>query len=75
MRILFENAQITYDYTYRLCDFIMCSGNLVNVDTYKDIEELDSGLFIEGLDIEFCFNARKHSYIIINAYWRYQLAK
>ena len=44
---------------------VMTSGNLVNLNIYKKIGGFKDWLFIDGIDIEYCLNLRKHGYKIL----------
>lgn len=44
---------------------VMTSGNLVNIEAYKEVEGFKSWMFIDAVDFEFGLNLRKHGYNII----------
>ena len=44
---------------------VMTSGNLVNLDIYSKIGGFKDWLFIDAVDFEYCLNARKHGYEIV----------
>lgn len=44
---------------------VMTSGNLVNLDIHEKIGGFKNWLFIDGVDIEYCLNLRKHKYRVL----------
>ena len=50
-----------YDYPQT----IMTSGNIVNLDVWEEIGGYKDWLFIDGVDLEYSLNLRKHGYIIL----------
>jgi rhamnosyltransferase len=54
-------CQDRYDYPVG----VITSGNLVNLDIYQKIGGFKDWLFIDGVDIEYCLNARKSGYLIL----------
>jgi rhamnosyltransferase len=40
------------------CDFLISSGTLVALDTFKRVGPFDAGLFIDFVDLEWCCRAR-----------------
>ncbi len=44
---------------------VMTSGNFVNLDIHKKINGFKEFLFIDGVDIEYCLNLKKHGYDIL----------
>lgn len=44
---------------------VMTSGNLVNLNLYKEVGGFKDWLFIDGVDFEFCLNLRKNGYNIV----------
>ena len=44
---------------------VMTSGNLVNLAIHEKIGGFKEWLFIDGVDIEYCLNLRKHGYRIM----------
>lgn len=44
---------------------VMTSGNLVNLEILKELGGFKEWLFIDGVDIEYCLNLRKHDYKIL----------
>ena len=44
---------------------VMTSGNLINLEIHKKIGGFKEWLFIDGVDIEYCLNLRKHHYKVM----------
>ncbi len=44
---------------------VMTSGNILNLDIYQKIGGFKDWMFIDGIDIEYCLNLRKHGYKIV----------
>ncbi len=44
---------------------VMTSGNLVNLDAYKEIGGWDNNLFIDDVDIDYCLNLNRHGYKVV----------
>lgn len=44
---------------------VMTSGNLINMDIYQKIGGFKDWLFIDAVDFEYCLNAKKHRYKVI----------
>lgn len=44
---------------------VMTSGNLLNLDIYQKIGGFKDFLFIDGVDIEYCLNLKKHGYKVM----------
>lgn len=44
---------------------VMTSGNILNLDVYQEIGGFKDWMFIDGVDIEYCLNIRKHGYKIL----------
>jgi rhamnosyltransferase len=45
-------------------DFLISSGCLLNAKAVKIIGMMDSFLFIDNIDLEWCFRARRHGYLL-----------
>lgn len=43
---------------------VITSGSLLNLQCYEEIEGFEENLFIDMVDTEYCFRARKHGYTI-----------
>lgn len=50
-----------YDYPYD----VMTSGNLLNLTIYKELGGFLDWMFIDGVDIDYCFRVRKANYKIL----------
>ena len=50
-----------YDYPTE----IVTSGNILNLDIYQKLGGFKDWMFIDGVDIEYCLNLRKHGYKIL----------
>jgi rhamnosyltransferase len=46
------------------CDFIIGSGSLVPLAVLDDVGGMDEGLFIDNVDLDWCFRARAHGYAV-----------
>lgn len=44
---------------------VMTSGNLLNLEIHKKIGGFKEWLFIDGVDIEYCLNLKKHHYKVM----------
>lgn len=44
---------------------VMTSGNIINLDAYKDINGFKDWLFIDAVDFEYCMNLNIHNYKVI----------
>ncbi len=44
---------------------VMTSGNLINLKIHEKIGGFKDWMFIDGIDIEYCLNLRKHGYKIL----------
>lgn len=43
--------------------FIIASGSLIKISTFKEVGVMDAGLFIDCVDIEWCFRAASKGYM------------
>ncbi|SDV47830.1 glycosyltransferase family 2 protein [Chitinasiproducens palmae] len=50
-------------------DFLITSGSCVNLHAWTDIGEMDEGLFIDFVDVEWCVRARRAGYAVLGAPW------
>lgn len=46
------------------CDFAIASGTLIPVDTLEAVGTMETGLFIDLVDMEWCFRARQRGYSV-----------
>ena len=44
---------------------VMTSGNIINLDAYKDIDGFKDWLFIDCVDTDYCMNLHKHGYKVL----------
>ena len=49
------------------CDFLISSGCLVSLDAFEAVGEFDETLFIDSVDLEWCFRARSRGYALYGA--------
>ena len=49
------------------CDFLISSGCLVSNEAFEAIGEFDESLFIDSVDLEWCFRARSRGYSLYGA--------
>lgn len=47
-----------------ICSQIIASGKLIDASALKDIGLMEDSLFIDGVDHEWCWRARKHGYVV-----------
>ena len=46
------------------CDFLISSGSLVPMEAFAEVGEFDEGLFIDSVDLEWCFRARSRGLML-----------
>lgn len=46
------------------CDFLISSGMLIPMSVLDRVGSMDAGLFIDNVDLEWCFRARAHGYAL-----------
>jgi rhamnosyltransferase len=46
------------------CDFLISSGTLVPFDAYRELGPFDESLFVDNVDLEWCFRARSRGYAL-----------
>ena len=44
---------------------VMTSGNLINLNVYKEVGGFKDWLFIDAVDFDYCLNVKKHKYEIV----------
>ena len=44
---------------------VMTSGNILNLEIYKELNGFKEFLFIDGVDIEYCLNLKKNNYKVM----------
>lgn len=47
-----------------VCDFLITSGCLISLDALESIGGMDEALFIDNVDLEWCFRARRRGYAL-----------
>ena len=60
-KMLLKKVDDEYDYP----PTIMTSGNIINLEVWQEVGGFKDWLFIDGVDLEYCLNIRKHGYIIL----------
>ena len=50
---------------YSYCDKVICSGNIINLESWKTINGFEEKLFIDEVDFDFCFRLRENGYEIV----------
>lgn len=60
----FENEIVEVEAITNEVDTLITSGCLMNLSAYKKVGGFKESLFIDSVDIEFCFNLRKNGYKI-----------
>lgn len=50
------------------CDFLIASGSLIALDVLDDVGDMDAGLFIDNVDLEWCFRACARGYRLYGVY-------
>lgn len=46
------------------CDFLISAGSLLPVAVLDDVGAMDESLFIDNVDLDWCFRARRHGYLL-----------
>jgi rhamnosyltransferase len=46
-------------------DFLISSGSLIPISVFDDVGGMEEGLFIDNVDLEWCFRARHKGYALI----------
>jgi rhamnosyltransferase len=49
------------------CDFLISSGCLLSIEAFEAVGEFDETLFIDNVDLEWCFRARSRGYSLYGA--------
>ena len=60
-KLIDKKPETEYDYP----GDVMTSGNMVNLEIYQKIGGYKDDFFIDGIDIEYCLNLRKHGFKIL----------
>ena len=64
-----RNRHLHCDGTLRTiaCDFLISSGCLLSIEAFEAVGEFDETLFIDNVDLEWCFRARSRGYALYGA--------
>jgi len=49
------------------CDFLITSGSLIPIEVLDQVGGMDEGLFIDNVDLEWCFRAVSNGYVLFGA--------
>ncbi|MBP1475478.1 glycosyltransferase family 2 protein [Frateuria sp. MAH-13] len=47
------------------CDFLISSGSLIPIPALEAVGDMDAGLFIDNVDLEWCFRAKSKGYALL----------
>lgn len=47
------------------CDFLISSGSLIPMDALDAVGGMDEGLFIDNVDLDWCFRARARGFVLV----------
>jgi rhamnosyltransferase len=61
----YENQNQKESCDFIKVNFLITSGSIINLNSYKQIGEFDENLFIDFVDTEYCFKSIKKGYTII----------
>ncbi len=50
------------------CDFLITSGCLINLDCWESVGPMRSDWFIDNIDLEWCFRARRAGFTILGCF-------
>jgi rhamnosyltransferase len=59
-----RRLRCTADCEVVVCDFLITSGSLIPLAVLDDVGDMDNGLFIDNVDLEWCFRAAKKGYAL-----------
>jgi rhamnosyltransferase len=48
-----------------ICDFLITSGSLIPLASLDNVGDMDDGLFIDNVDLEWCFRAASKGYALL----------
>jgi rhamnosyltransferase len=57
-----ENCSI---HSFSLVKYVITSGSLLSVKVFTEIGGFDEKLFIDAVDIDYCFRARRNGYVVL----------
>lgn len=60
-----ESQQLSQDNKYVDTDYVITSGNIINLSIWNKLGGFRVDLFIDEVDTEFCFKARKNGFRIV----------
>jgi rhamnosyltransferase len=60
-----EELEIKNDTEYLEIESCICSGNLICIETWEEVGKFKEFLFIDTVDIDYCYELRKKNYKII----------
>lgn len=66
------------DISFIIKDYLITSGSIICLNKYKNIGGFDENLFIDGVDIDYCFNAISKGFKIIefqNNFFKHSLGE
>ncbi len=62
------NQRLSGDQGSVSCDFLITSGCLINLSSWVDIGPMREDWFIDNIDLEWCFRARRRGFSIIGCF-------
>lgn len=60
-----DSKEILADVEYEDQIEMMTSGNIINLDAYKEIDGFKDWLFIDCVDTDYCMNLHRHGYKVL----------
>jgi len=48
-------------------DFLVASGSIIPLNVFDKIGTMEEGLFIDNVDLEWCFRSRHHGFVLLGA--------
>jgi rhamnosyltransferase len=60
-----EELEIINDKEYLEIESCICSGNLISISAWEEVGKFKEFLFIDTVDIDYCYELRKRNYKII----------
>jgi rhamnosyltransferase len=48
-------------------DFLVASGSIIPLSVFDEIGIMEEGLFIDNVDLEWCFRSRHHGFVLLGA--------
>jgi rhamnosyltransferase len=62
------NQRLQQDQGVVPCDFLITSGCLINLTHWNDIGPMRSSWFIDNIDLEWCFRARRRGFAVLGCF-------